>query len=463
MFSKLISSNAIRSPEHIFVSDSTQKCTYETGYKKIQLAAAWLSLHKVARIYFYAPDSMNLILGLAACDLAGIEACVINHQTSVNDVEFLLDSLGDGLLVTQTPVNVKKQQILLSSWFDEASQIESALFVLPDQEGRLIILTTGTTGTPKAALYTWNILMNQVHGKLSAEAHGWLLVYPLNHFASYQILAHAVLQCDSIVIPASRSWEDVINAIIISGVDSISATPTFWRLLIGKAPLDIWQKTNLRRITLGGEVATDDILSKLRTIFPDAMITHIYATTELGSCFSVKDGLSGFPEEYLQRPVGNVELRIIDGELFVRSKTQMLGYLNTHQKLRVKDDWIATGDLVELQNGRVHFRGRVSEVINVGGAKVHPVKVENVILQVDGILAAHVYGQSNPVTGQVVIVEVEIMDGVEEDKVKEEIMEMCRNKLGRHELPRIVKIVRSIEKRNEKITRRVSHEKSSYC
>jgi acyl-coenzyme A synthetase/AMP-(fatty) acid ligase len=141
----------------------------------------------------------------------------------------------------------------------------------------------------------------------------------------------------------------------------------------------------------------------------------------------------------------------------------MLGYLNTHQKLRVKDDWIATGDLVELQNGRVHFRGRVSEVINVGGAKVHPVKVENVILQVDGILAAHVYGQSNPVTGQVVIVEVEIMDGVEEDKVKEEIMEMCRNKLGRHELPRIVKIVRSIEKRNEKITRRVSHEKSSYC
>lgn len=455
MFSKLVDLNAARFSERRFVLDRSGVFTYSVSSKKISSAAAWLGMRKPERVYFLVPDSADLLFALAACELAGVDACILNYQTQVKDVKSIFNSLGPGLLVTKEFVEIDVSQICLGDWLAESAASNFSL-VPPDKKGRVIILTTGTTGLPKAALYTWEILLSQVHGNLSVEPHTWLLVYPLNHFAGYQVLSYALVQGDSIVIPASRSWQDVMEALISGNVDSISATPTFWRFLTGKVPSDEWRRINIKRITLGGEVVTEDILTKLKVLFPEAAITQVYATTELGSCFSVRDGRPGFPSDYLRRPVGNVELKIIDGELFVRSENRMLGYLDPGQKLRIVDGWIATGDLVEIQGDRVYFRGRISEIINVGGAKVHPVKIENLILGIEGVLAVHAYGHPNPITGQVVAVDVEIACGDEGQRIKEQIHEVCRSHLGRHELPRLVRIVSSILTLNEKIVRRNS-------
>jgi len=102
-------------------------------------------------------------------------------------------------------------------------------------------------------------------------------------------------------------------------VDSVSGTPTFWRMLIGRITDEETQRLSIKQITLGGEASTADLLERLRSRFPSAAITQVYATTEAGTCFAVKDGMPGFPASFLDRPVGNVELRIIDGELYVRS------------------------------------------------------------------------------------------------------------------------------------------------
>lgn len=453
MLSNLIKSSSARFPDRLFVSDYSSSYTYKTGYEKVVSVAGWFCRRKVKRAYFWASDSADLLLALVACDLAGVDACVLNYQLRIVDVKHLLEALGDGLLITNEPADIDADQACLKELFSEPAN--SALSFLPaDRMGKVIILTTGTTGIPKAAVYTWQVLLDQVRSSLSAEPRTWLLAYPLNHFAGYQVLSHALLQGDSIVIPASRSWVDVMVALKSGAVNSISATPTFWRFLIGHVPPNEWSGVNIKRITLGGEVVTEEILTKLKALFPGVAITHVYATTELGACFSVKDGKPGFPGDYLRRAVGNVELKIIDGELFARSKNGMLAYLDPACQLRSVEGWIATGDLVELQDDRVYFRGRVSEVINVGGAKAHPAKVENLVLGVSGVLAARAYGHPNPVTGQVVAVEVEIMDGGDEQKIREEINQTCRANLGRHELPRIINIVPSIARLNEKIVRR---------
>jgi hypothetical protein len=83
----------------------------------------------------------------------------------------------------------------------------------------------------------------------------------------------------------------------------------------------------LIQVTLGGEVVDQQILDSLRRTFPHARIVHIYATTELGRCFSVTDGRAGFPARYLTEPTADgVVLGVEDGELVVRSANAMEGY-----------------------------------------------------------------------------------------------------------------------------------------
>ena len=69
-------------------------------------------------------------------------------------------------------------------------------------------------------------------------------------------------------------------------------------------------------------------------------------------------------------------MKIIDGELHIRSSVGMLGYYGEPDLAMTRG--APTGDLVELRDGRVYFVGRTTDTINVGGVKVHPLPVEEV-------------------------------------------------------------------------------------
>ena len=73
--------------------------------------------------------------------------------------------------------------------------------------------------------------------------------------------------------------------------------------------------------------------------------------------------------------------RVVEGELWVRSTIGMLGYYG--EPPIDPDGWRPTGDLVEIVGDRIEFRGRASEIINVGGVKVHPLPIEERIGAVD--------------------------------------------------------------------------------
>lgn len=434
--------------------------TYREALDHVRAIAQQLSILPWSKVCFYAQDSASLVLTLIACDVLGMEACVLNRQADPETALELANHLGADLLVTDAPNQLRSFRHVadLSALIAPGFQAESsALFddlVESSDAGHLIVMTTGTTGTPKAVLYDWSRLLKQVRLAPGTEDARWLLVYPLNHFAGIQLLSHCLVNGNTLVIPQSRQFADVISSINRYCVNSISATPTFWRMFIGHLAADGAKRPELCRITLGGEASTMDILAKLRDMFPDAAISHVYATTELGACFSVKDGLPGFPREYLERNVGNVSLKLFDDELFVRSENRMIGYLDTSEKPTSEGEWIGTGDLVAISGNRVLFVGRKTESINVGGVKVHPLKVEEVILETSGVRAARVYGKSNPVTGQIVAADIELEATADRDTVLAEISKVTRLKLNRYEQPRAVCVVNSLPKQNEKIVRR---------
>jgi acyl-CoA synthetase (AMP-forming)/AMP-acid ligase II len=319
--------------------------------------------------------------------------------------------------------------------------------------GSVTILTSGTSGRPKAARHTWASLARPVRQLRADERRHWLLTFRPQLYAGLQVTLQCFVNYDTLVtVPDGATPTDIAELMRDEQVTHCSGTPSFWRRLLLFTDHEILQQAPLRQITLGGEVTDQPLLDGLFRLFPTARIAHIYATTELGRCFSVSDGRAGFPAQWIQAcPFDGIELRIVDGELNIRSKNRMIGYdplcppAGPDNVDAGSDAWSRTGDQVELKVDRVHFIGRASDLINVGGNKVAPLEVEAVIREIPVVADVRVYPQASSIAGQLVACDVVLNPGAVEQSTRQQITQACRSALASYQVPRVIRFVEQIE------------------
>ncbi|MGH7668860.1 MAG: AMP-binding enzyme, partial [Gemmatimonadaceae bacterium] len=185
--------------------------------------------------------------------------------------------------------------------------------------------------------------------------------------------------------------------------------------------------------------------------YPSAAISHAFASTEAGVAFSVDDGLEGFPATLIEQSGADMEMKVEDGTLRIRSGGNATRYVGgALDAIRSDDGFVDTGDLLELRpDGRYHFMGRRGGVINVGGQKVFPEEVEAVINRHPRVRMSLVRGRKSPITGAIVAADVVLEDrqgdAAPEQAVKEEIMVACRRGLSPHKVPTFIRFVPSLE------------------
>ena len=312
-------------------------------------------------------------------------------------------------------------------------------------EARIVILTSGTSGRQKAVVHCWESITRPVRRTPSLAGSRWLLTFEPHLYAGIQVMLHALLNSGTLVmLPRNWSPESVMEAIARFGVSYCSATPSFWRyVLLSTSPAQ-WRACSLAQITLGGETAGQHLLHRLRSAFPSARIVHIYATTELGRCFSVADCREGFPQRLLEaRTEEGIELKIENGELLVRSANAMIGYVSASFGNRPSSDWIHTGDLVEVSAGRVLFRGRTSDLANVGGHKVSPAAVEEFLRGLPEVADALVYSVPSVLAGQLLAADLVLQPGADVRAARSAIRK-CATALPPPQRPRMWNIVERV-------------------
>lgn len=300
------------------------------------------------------------------------------------------------------------------------------------------VATSGTSGPPKLVDHSWDSLL--AAARLAEHWHGlgWLLVYDATRWAGMQVWIQAMLTGGRLVVPASREPDTVARALADEAVAILPATPTLLRRLLTSGDAAVLEKASgsLERITLGGEGADAGLLERAHTVFPKAKITQVYATTELGEVYRVADGRPGFPSNWLGKALpGGARLSLrSDGELLVRLSRDTAE--------------VATGDLVERRGDRYEFTGRRSDVIVVGGAKVYPKRVEEVIRGVPGVADVRIYGLPSGITGELVAGEIvlaePLADGATPESIRAAVLAICRESLEPHSVPRILDIVSEI-------------------
>src|SRR3989441_11118725 len=204
-----------------------------------------------------------------------------------------------------------------------------------------------------------------------------------------------------------------------------------------------------RYVRLSGEIADQAILDHLRACYPEARIAHAFASTEAGVAFDVGDGLAGFPASLIEGQGADVEMKVEDGSLRIRSTRTAARYLGDEDRsIADGDGFVDTGDMLERRGDRYHFVGRRGGIINVGGLKVHPEEVEAVINGHPQVQMSVVRTRKNAITGALVVADVVLRtapDSAETGRVAElerEILQPCRDALSRHKVPAAIRFVR---------------------
>lgn len=307
-----------------------------------------------------------------------------------------------------------------------------------------VLTTSGTTGRPKLVTHALEGLIRTTRRDQDrGRGQVWGLLYDYTRFAGLQVVLQALLSGAVLAAPpVEQPLDERLGYLALQKVSHLSATPTLWRKILMTPAA---KTLPLRQITLGGEIADDAILSALARNWPEARISHIFASTEAGVGFSVIDGRAGFPAAYLDAPPLGIGLQIRDDRLFVRNDRVADRYLGDDGEI-ARDGWVDTGDLVRIEDERVLFLGRGNGVINVGGDKVHPEEVEAVMLGHPDIGMVQVYAKKNPIMGALVAADVLPRPGVTDHAaLREDLKSWLPSRLERHKLPAFIRIVDAFE------------------
>lgn len=446
---ELLRAAAAKDPEQVAIVSATGPVTYAELVTRAEQTAAALQARGVTRFAALDSDPAVVWTLLAAGSLIGAESCVYPPAAPNSDIAMLRERFGHALLIT-----TREQPGLGDVARPDELLGDGRLSAEPPAGPRpLLILTSGTTGPSKAAVHDWARVLRMADGVQPTPEHRWLLAYGLNQFGGLQILIHVAAAMATLVAGESFRPRDGLAATRRWGVTHASGTPTFWRFLLAELRGDGGPTPPLRQVSLSGEAVPASLLEQLKQAFPQARLSQIYGATEMGQTITVRDGRAGLPLSFLED--GEVTFKVVDDELWVRTRSAMLGYFGERSDASdAADAWRPTGDLVEIVDDRIEFRGRKTEVINVGGVKIHPLPIEELVCRVDGVALARVFGRPNAMVGHIVALEVVPQPGADEDELRTAIRAACAD-LPPAARPRSIKIVPSLETPGNKVIRGV--------
>lgn len=302
----------------------------------------------------------------------------------------------------------------------------------------LVLFSSGSSGKSKAAVHDLVPLLEKFKVRRKALRAISFLLY--DHIGGVNTMLYTAANSGCIVTVKQRDPDSVLAAVEAHRVELLPTSPTFLNLMLLSEAYKRYDLSSLRIISYGTEPMPEHTLKRLHELLPDVALQQTYGLSELGILQSkskesdslwVKVGGQGF------------ETRVVDGILQIKARSSMLGYLNAPNPF-TEDGWFDTNDVVEVDGEYLRILGRKSEIINVGGEKVYPVEVENVIQELEAVGEVTVYGEKNAITGNVVCADITTASPLEAAQEKELIAlvkQHCREKLQKYKVPLRVNIV----------------------
>ena len=343
--------------------------------------------------------------------------------------------------------------------------IESAPVPIVDREAddlAVLIFTSGTAGSPKAAMLTHgNLLSNleqcQAHPGRSQGADDVVFgVLPFFHIFGLNVVLGLSFVAGSAILLVERfDPQSALESIGNHAVSVISGAPTMWgawAMLPGTRPGALASV----RVGTSGAAKLDPQVQRTISERFGVEIMEGYGLTEAAPVVTSGTGFVA-PEGSIGVPLPGLRVRLVDadgqdaligdpGELWVQGPNVFAGYWNDPEATRsalTTDGWLRTGDIAVVDDdGFLFLVDRAKDLIIVSGFNVYPAEVEEVLASHPAVARAAVNGVPHPHSGEAVKAYVVVADGVSVEE--DDLIQHCEAHLARYKCPQKVMFVDEI-------------------
>ena len=422
-------------------------------------------------------DHRGLIIAMAACGKLGARLVLMNTgfakpqfaevcerenvEAVLHDSEFL--NLLDAL-----PADLPR----VLTWVDEGTDLPCGAPTIddliaansteplpaPGRPGRVVVLTSGTTGLPKGsprAKVSPLATVGLVDRVPFPRKGTMVIVSPIFHGTGLATYLVGATLGNKVVTTRRFKPEPTLELIADHKADLLVAVPTMLYRIVELGP-DIIAKydtSSLKVIAVAGSALSPELSNRVQNAFGD-VLHNIYASTECGfATVATPDELRSAPGTAGRSPVG-CEVVLFDehgrridgannrGRIFIRSGARFEGYTDGRTK-QVIDGYMSSGDTGHFdENGLLFVDGRDDDMIVSGGENVFPQEVENLLVEREDVSDAAVIGVDDAEFGRRLRAFVVLKPGVRGSA--EEIKAYVKNNLARHKVPREVVFIDSL-------------------
>jgi len=303
-----------------------------------------------------------------------------------------------------------------------------------------------------------------IRGRIPFLSLPFLSPPPAFHMATLGVIIESEWMLTGIipvVFPKNPKFDPIEVLEIIEKVKPfwMWMVPTMWRRLVEIPDIDNYNKKSLAIVATGAGICPRDLKKNILQKFPGTLMMDAFGQTEMAPIATMRFDSSEQIEEIVDRSVGipltTVESKILDerrdeikepnvvGEILYKSPTAMKEYYKDKKKTSevfTKDGWFYSGDLgYKDERGELHIVDRVKETINVGGEKVYPHEVEEILESNPKVEYAAVLGVKDETYGKIPMALIKLREG--EKATEEEIIDFCKDKISGFKRPRFVVFV----------------------
>jgi len=369
----------------------------------------------------YTPEAFALVLALArnnnvVIPLTRESVVQLSSALSISGSDWIFEFVGGATQPTLSRHTVQSDNQMMRDF-------------IADGAPGLVFFSSGSTGKPKGILHDLERVASKfIKNRSPVVAIPFLM---FDHFGGFNTILAITASLGTVVSVAERSVARICGAIQQYRVSLLPTTPSFLNLLMAARAHEAYDLASLRRITYGTEVMPQATLDRLSRALPGVVLQQTYGLSEVGVLAS-----KSRDDGSLWMRIGGegFQTKVVNGILLIKSEYSMVGYLNAPSNFDA-EGWFNTQDKVEEDDEYFRILGRVTDLINIGGQKVYPAEIEEIIMTIPNIVDVAVFAESNALLGQIIVARVALAEPEPLDSLKSRIRVACKASLAAYKVP----------------------------
>lgn len=329
----------------------------------------------------------------------------------------------------------------------------------------VILFTSGSTAKPKGVMLTHHNLYyntNSIIEYFKLNSKDRIEVVLPFYYCFGTSLLHTHLRVGGSLVINNRFMfpESVLDDIEKYQCTGFAGVPSNYQILLRKSSIKNKDLPSLRYVAQAGGKLPDNFIKELKQTLNGTEIFIMYGQTEATA------RLSYLPPNMLEEKLGSIGkgipgtiLKVIDkegkdiktgeiGEVVALGENIMKGYFNDKEETDkvIRNGYLYTGDLATVDNdGYIYIVAREKQIIKSGGNRISPKEIENIIIQIPGVIETAVIGVEDDILGEAIKAFVVLND--EDFEVNEKyIIEHCKEKLPSYKVPKYVVFLERLPK-----------------